>query len=140
MMGRSANHVNRFHTGREGSALVEFAVSVLLVLTIIFSMIEFGSSVYTYVVLADAVNEGVRYAIVHSSDSAGAQAKVTAYVANTLHDMSSLTVNVTYPDDNSKAPPSRVRITASYPYVPYLSAFMSNPPTMHAYAEGRLVN
>lgn len=121
-----------------GQGQVEFAFTILTILVVVFMTIELCSAVYTYVVLSDAANEGLRYAIVNSSDSGGAgtTAKVKNYAANSLHDMSDMTVLVQYPD--GQTPPGRVEITVSYPYAPYLG-FMGNPPTMHAYAEGRLV-
>ena len=128
----------RFRKEQRGSVLVEFAISILLVLTVIFSTIELCSAIYTYTVLADAANEGVRYAIVHSSDSGGAVSKVKTYAALSFHDMSKIGVLVTYPDGTAD-PPNRVAVAVTYQYVPYLSNFMANPPTMSAYAEGRLV-
>jgi Flp pilus assembly protein TadG len=121
-----------------GTVLLELAVSILLVLTILFSTIELCGAVYTYTVLADAANEGVRYAIVHSSDSGGVLSKVKAYSAYSLHDVSKMGVSVTYPD-GSAVPPNRVAVSVTYQYVPYLNYFMANPPQMSAYAEGRLV-
>ena len=130
--------VRGFRKQQGGATLVEFAVSILLVLTVLFSTIELCSAVYTYTVIADAANEGVRYAIVHSSDSAGAVSKVKAYAAYTLHDVSKIAVAVTYPD-GSAVPPNRVAVSVTYQYIPYLNTFMANPPTMSAYAQGRLV-
>lgn len=126
-----------FRKDERGSMQVEFALSIMTVLIVIFMTIEMCSAVYTYVVLSEAVNEGVRYAIVHSADTAGAKNKVKAYAANSLHDMTGMPDPVvTYPDGKTLS--GRVQITLNYQYVPYLS-FLANPPTMHAYAEGRLV-
>jgi Flp pilus assembly protein TadG len=122
-----------------GAVQIEFALTALLVLTVIFMTLELVSAVYTYTVLSDAANEGLRYAIVHSGDTAGAEAKVRTYAAYSLHDVSAMSVAVNETMDGSAVPPNRVSISVSYTYIPYLS-FMSNPPTMHAYAEGRLVN
>lgn len=131
-------HKLRFSQDERGNSQAEFALSIFTILIVIFMTIELCSAVYTYVVLSDAANEGLRYAIVNSSDigGSGAVAKVTAYAANSLHDTSAMTVNVAYPDGQTI--PGRVEITVSYAYLPYLS-FMGSPPTMHAYAEGRLV-
>ena len=128
----------QLHKDERGQAQIEFAMSIVTVLVVIFMTIELCSAVYTYVVLSDAVNEGLRYAIVNSADSGGAgtRAKVTTYAANSLHDMSGMTVDVQYPDGQTV--PGRVEITAMYPYLPYLG-FLGNPPTMHAYAEGSFV-
>jgi Flp pilus assembly protein TadG len=130
-------HRAGFRKDERGSMLVEFGLSIGTVLFVIFMIIEMCSAIYTYTVLSEAANEGVRYAIVHSWDTAGAKNRVKAYAADSLHDMSGMSdPTVTYPDGQTV--PGRVRITVSYQYVPYLG-FMTNPPTMHAYAEGRLV-
>jgi hypothetical protein len=89
-------------------------------------------------VLANAANEGVRYSIVHSGgDPAGTQTTVQAFAATSLHDISAMSTSVTFPDGNAAAP-NRVRVTVTYTFVPYLSNFI-NTPTVHAYAEGRMV-
>ena len=123
----------------EGAAQVEFALTILTMLVVVFMLMELCSAVYTYTVLSDAANEGLRYAIVHSKDAnftGNVTTKVTTYAANSAHDMSAMSVIVATPDGGT--PPGRVQITVSYPYVPY-TIWMSTPPTMHAYAEGRMV-
>ena len=126
------------HRDEAGAAMVEIALSILIVLTVIFMTIELTSAVYTYVVIADAANEGVRYAIVHSGDTSGTVSTVKTYAAFSIHDVSKISVSVSYPD-GSAVPPNRVALTVTYNYVPYLN-FMTNPPIMHAYAVSRLVN
>src|ERR1700722_2765537 len=92
----------RLHKDEDGQAQIEFAMSIVTVLVVIFMTIELCSAIYTYVVLSDAANEGLRYAIVNSTDTGtGTQAKVTTYAANALHDMSGMTVNVAYPDGHT---------------------------------------
>jgi Flp pilus assembly protein TadG len=121
-----------------GAVLIEFAISALLVLTVLFLTLELCSAVYTYTVLADAANEGVRYAIVHSSDTNGAVSRVKSYAAYSMHNVSNMQVSVTYPDGSS-VPPNRVAVSVTYQYVPYVGNFIADPPTMSAYAQGRLV-
>ena len=127
-----------FREEQAGTALLELALSIMLVLTVVFMTIELTGAIYTYVVLVDAANEGLRYAIVHSADTSGAVSKVKTYAAYSIHDMSKMSVAVQYPD-GSAVPPNRVAVTVTYNYVPYLG-FMKAPPAMHAYASGRLVN
>ena len=47
-----------------GSALVEIAISIMLLMTLIFSVFEVSMAVYSYHFLANAAQEGARYAIV----------------------------------------------------------------------------
>ena len=130
---------SRFRKNDRGSMQIEFALTIFTVLLVVFVMMELASAVYAYTVLSDAVNEGLRYAIVHSTDASlvtNTSNKVTAYAQYSLHDMSGMTVSVATPD--GQAPPGRVQVTVTYPYIPYTS-FLASPPTMHAYAEGRMV-
>lgn len=129
----------QFRRDERGAAQVEFAIVILTVLIVVFMLMELCSAVYTYTVLSDAANEGLRYAIVHSTDasfSTNVENKITTYAANSAHDMSGMSIAVTTPD--GQTPPGRVQITVSYPYVPY-TIWMADPPTMHAYAEGRMM-
>jgi Flp pilus assembly protein TadG len=123
---------------QRGQALVETALMLIVIFTVVFFVFELSWLMYTYSVLADAANEGVRYAIVHSGgDPTGTQAKVKAFATTSMHNVSAITVTVTGPD-GSYTPPNRVRVTVSYPYIPFLPKFIW-APTMHSYAEGRMV-
>jgi Flp pilus assembly protein TadG len=125
--------------GQRGQSTVEATIILVVIFMVAFWIFELGWLMYTYSVLADAANEGVRYAIVHSGgDVAGTQARVKTFAAASLHDISAMPApSVTFPD-GSAAPPNRVRVTVTYKFVPYIaSAILA--PTMQAYAEGRMV-
>ena len=124
---------------QRGQSLIETAVMIVVIFTVVFWIFELGWLMYTYSVMADAANEGVRYAIVHhGGDTAGTQSRVLDFAATSLHNISSmLPPAVTFPDGNAN-PPNRVRVTVTYTFVPYLSGFI-NTPTMKTYAEGRMV-
>lgn len=140
--------------GARGSTLVEFALTIVFVLVLVFYAWEVIMMVYTYNVMADAAKAGVRYAIVHGTGNTvlctapctGACGTRTACVQNVVqdyarysfHDISHITITVTYPDGSAQ-PPNRVRVVVAYPYQPYLSLGWT-PPTIHAAAEGRIVN
>lgn len=111
---------------------------MVVIFTVVFWIFEIGWLMYTYSVLADAANEGVRYAIVHSGgDPAGTQAVVRTVASASMHNVGGLSTSVTFPD-GSATPPNRVRVTVTYPYVPYLPEVIP-APTMQSYAEGRMV-
>jgi len=136
---RTRFRLNRLGKNEAGTMFVEYSVAAALFLTIAFSLMELCSAGYTYTVLADAANEGVHYAMLNSTDEAGAINAVKGYAGNSMHDISKLNVAVAYPDGAS-TPPNRIAINVSYQYVPYLNLVMNNPPTMHAFAEGRMVH
>lgn len=124
---------------QRGQSLVETALMIVLIFMVVFWIFELGWLMYTYSVMANAANEGVRYAIVHSGgDAGGTQARVKSFAGTSLHDVSAISTAVTFPD-GSAAPPNRVRVIVTYAYVPFLSQFLPAPPTMNTYAEGRMV-
>lgn len=121
-----------------GVSLIETALSMVIIIIVIFWVFELSWLLYTHSVLADAANEGVRYAIVRSGgDVTGTQAIVLKFAQTSLHDVSAMTTSVTFPEGDA-LPPHRVRVTVSYPYVPYLPRFIGSP-MMSAYAEGAMV-
>lgn len=126
---------------QRGQSLLETAIMIIVVFTVVFWVFEIAWLMYTYTVMADAANEGVRYAIVHSSDGAGTPAWATTtqvvktFAKSSLHDTSAITVTVT---PAAATVPNSVTVQVSYTYVPWLNGFMT-PPTMTAYAKGNLV-
>jgi Flp pilus assembly protein TadG len=140
-----------------GQATVEFALTVIFVLILVFLTMELIVMFYTYSVLADAAKEGVRYAIVHGTgvgaancsgpggggvtctDSTGANVQtVTSNYANySFHNSSAMVITPSYPDSSSVSP-GRVRVTVSYAYQPMLGLGWPTV-TVNAAAEGRIV-
>ena len=143
-----------------GQTQVEFALTIIFVLFLIFGLIELVLYIYTYSVMADSAKEGVRYAIVHgvnasapsgptcpcpAIDGAPGTGVVKTYAQFSFHDTSAMTVNVVYnPDTDAVCPtpfnsaPCAVRVTVSYPYSPLLG-FGGPTVTLNAAAEGRIV-
>jgi Flp pilus assembly protein TadG len=143
----------------EGQAAVEFALTILVVIFVVFWAIELIMMIYTYVVLAEAAKEGVRYAIVHGSnnsirsgptcpcpaiDGPPGTGVVKTAAKWSLHDTSTMTVTVNYLDDAGNPatdvdPPTMVRVVVSYPYRPFFS-FAWTALTVRAAAQGRIMN
>jgi len=123
---------------QRGQSLLETAIMMIIIFAVVFWVFEMGQLMYTYVVLADAANEGVRYAIVHSgADPTGTQTRVKNFAATSMHNIASISVTVSAPD-TTYDPPNRVRVKVSYTYIPTLYIF-STAPTLTTYAEGRMV-
>ena len=140
-----------------GQSTVEFALTIVIVMVMLFGAIELIVMIYTYNVLADAAKEGVRYAIVHGtgvgaancsgpggggvscSDSTGAniQSAVSNYTTLSFHNSAAMVVTPSFPDSSSAAP-SRVRVTISYVYQPFTRLGWPTM-TVNAAAEGRIV-
>lgn len=142
----------RLSDNDSGAALIEFSISILVLLFLIFWTFELSMMMYSYVVMGDAAKEGVRYAIVHGlasgscsgpstgcADSTGANvvSVVKTYAANSLHNTSAIVVQANYLDSSSAAP-SRIQIKVAYTYIPYINLSWV-APTLVASAEGRIV-
>ncbi len=133
--------------------LIEFALSVWMLLLTAFLIFEFCMAVYTWSVLGEAAREGVRYAIMHGTDSTSCSGPssgcgdtsgnnvisvVNGYASVSFHNTSGMTVTPSWPD-GSCAPSSRMIVKISYPYIAYLALPGFNSPTLEIVAEGRIV-
>lgn len=142
----------RLCADEHGSLMVESAIALLVIVPLVFWLFEICMLTYTYSVLGDAARQGVRYAIVHGTDSSNCSgpslgcgdssgtnvvAAVDNFAANSLHDLSAMTVDVNYPDGTS-TPPARVNVTIHYMYVPYLQ-IPGVVQQINMSAQGRLV-
>jgi Flp pilus assembly protein TadG len=56
-------------TSRKGQSLVEFGLSLPLILLAVFLFLDLGRAVYYYSAVTNAVREGARYSIIHLKDA-----------------------------------------------------------------------
>jgi Flp pilus assembly protein TadG len=112
-----------------GSALIEFAVSVGALMTLVFTLMEMCIVFYTYGMISDAARSGTRYAIVHGSTCTTASntsctataAQINSYVQGLNYpNIGGATpqVSTTWPGTgNSNAPgyPVQVQVTYTFP-------------------------
>jgi Flp pilus assembly protein TadG len=109
-----------------GQAMVEFAIVLPILLTLVFGIIQFGIVFNHYMTLTDAVRAGARQAAVSRTlpDPAGAaDSRVRSAASGSLSDAddtSTLVVTVTAYDPASGqakfAQGGDVTVTATYPY------------------------
>lgn len=117
-----------------GSAIVETALSFIVLLTMIFGILAISLALYTYNFIADAAREGTRYAMVRGSSCQGfasacpAQASdVQTYVKGLTFPgikPSAMTVTTTWPVGNNN-PGNPVKVTVQYQFplaIPFLTA------------------
>jgi Flp pilus assembly protein TadG len=126
-----------------GQGLVEFAIVAFLLIMVILGVVEMCRMVLVYTTVANGARIGVRYAIVHGSDSPVTTSQIQSVVNSYLGrgTVSTTTaacpplpsgaacVKVEYPDPVGAAtsgctdPGCRVTVTVSYPYDPFTSYF-----------------
>ncbi|MGB8538623.1 MAG: TadE/TadG family type IV pilus assembly protein [Acidobacteriaceae bacterium] len=121
---------------RHGQATLEMLISLLVATSLVFWLFELSMFTYTCSVLNDAAQEGVRYAILHGVDSticsgpdtactnqspySNVQAVVNAAASASLHNLSAMTVTVSY-TNSTAAPGNPVAVKVAYTYVPYIN-------------------
>lgn len=111
-------------------SLVEFALVGPLFFLVLLGTIEMGRLMWTSHELSNGTREGARWASVRGERSGetidnGDVKAIILERTSALND--SLQVNVTYhpPDDlDDREPGSKVRVTATYSYVPMIGGFL----------------
>jgi TadE-like protein len=151
-----------------GQAQVEFALIIVFIMLLVLGSMELMSMMHTYSVLADAAKEGLRYAVVHGNNNStpsgpscpcadidgppappgstpgygSGYGVVRTYAQYSLHDLTGLTVSVSYLDTANppaNKPPNRVQVVVAYPYRPFFNLGWPTV-TVNAAAEGRIMN
>jgi Flp pilus assembly protein TadG len=102
-----------------GMEMVEFALVVLLLFFVLFSIMEFSRAIWVYGTVAHAAREGARFAIVRGSESPSPA--TTTQVRNHVRSMANgLPVTVTTTWTPNKNPGSVVSVKVDYTYQPAL--------------------
>ncbi len=130
--------------GGRGETMVAFAVTLPILLSFLFGLMQVCLAFYTYEWISEAAREGTRYAMVHGSTcessvgisctatgttGAGSFPSVDSYVSHIgLPNLGGGTMNVvtTYPDGDEVAP-HRVAVSVTYTF-PYKIPFVSSGP------------
>jgi Flp pilus assembly protein TadG len=130
--------------GESGSALIEAALSMGILLTLIFGIVEISLAAYTYHFISEAARQATRYAIVRGSSfttdctaptyanciaQSGTTGDITVYVQNLAFpgiDKTKMTVSSTWLNSDGtacvgteavcKAPGNQVQVTITYSY------------------------
>lgn len=119
--------------GERGATMVEFALTALLFLTLVFGVIGFGQALSTYDLVANAARVGSRYAMVRGSACPAADCPATATSIQTYVRSKSVGINTanlsvtpTYQADAAagcttaaNSPGCIVDVTVSYPAVKF---------------------
>jgi Flp pilus assembly protein TadG len=109
-----------------GQTLIEFAVSVFLLVMLLLGVFEISRMILVYTTVANAARVGARYAIVHGANASptGTVALVQGVVRNYLSagplTSANATINVT---GAGGAIGSSVTVQVSYPYNPLVTYF-----------------
>jgi Flp pilus assembly protein TadG len=162
LLPSSASGNRSRRAGCRGQVLVEFAVSAVVLLTLMLGVLWFGRALYTYHAVSYGARAGVRYAIVHGSGSRSPVSSSTAgcyqdathnyssscpiisYVESLAPGLPQLQVIPTWPDaagcgtgsaTDSNNPGCRIQVTVQYPFVFHVPLLPSGPYTLISTSE-----
>jgi Flp pilus assembly protein TadG len=117
----------------EGATLVEFGLTILVLLLLIAGIIEMGRLVLAYTTVANSARAGARYAIVHggdltsgassSADSSAVKTVVKNFAGAGTIQLADSNITVTYSPDNLAG--STVTVKVVYTYSPMFGYFSS---------------
>jgi hypothetical protein len=147
----------RHARSEHGSAIVEMALSLIVLLTVVFGIMEMSLALYTFHFISEAARDGTRYAIVRGSScptalsgcpGAGNPVDVQSYLQGEGFPgitPSLLTAVTTFPSAGSTCPPSGpcdspgnlVKVVVTYPFplsIPFIPA-----STLHMTSTSQMV-
>lgn len=82
----------RHHDGERGAALIEFAISAVLLLTLVFGIVEAGWALSNQLDLRHAAREGARVAAVGADNTTIVNTTCAAIKAGDLRDNATITI------------------------------------------------
>jgi Flp pilus assembly protein TadG len=118
----------RIDRREKGQSLVELALTLLIILTLLAGAVDFGMAFFSYVALRDAAQEGALYGSLYPTDTNG--------IVSRIRQSSSAPVNLSDPSKVTISPPSTpqgacrnrpIIITISYNYqlsMPFIGAIL----------------
>ena len=119
---------------QRGTGLVEAAVTLPVLLTMLFGIMDFGRALFAYNDITYAAREGTRFAMVHGSTSqhAASATDVQSIVSNYTDglDPNALSVITTWSPDNK--PGSNVTVQVQYTFTPMTPFFSTMPIALGA--------
>jgi len=101
-----------------GQSLVEFALTLPMLLVVMFMITEFGRALYQYNVMAQATREGARVAVVNSADNAVAfgEARMDSFMTAVGGSFDDLDLSVVIEPNYAESGTTVIRATADMPF------------------------
>jgi hypothetical protein len=114
-----------------GQSLVEFAISLTVMMMLLAGAVEFGIALFQFVQLRDAAQEGALYGSIHPGDLDGIEDRVQAASLSPidLQNDPDVTINITFPDGSPNCEGKGVQVDVSYPHqiiMPFISPIVGS--------------
>ena len=128
----------KINTKQKGQSLVEFAITLTIMMTLLAGAVEFGIALFQYVQLRDAVQEGASYGSLNPDDNAGIIAHVLASSDTPInlqaeYDAGRLVITPTVTEDSvvetENCEGDGMQVAISYPHkvsMPFVSAIIGS--------------
>lgn len=107
---------------KKGAVMAEFALSIPILLTILFFIIEFGNILYLSNTLNQVARSAVRYAAMNPSATT-TQLATAAGASSSLPNATDLTLVVSPTAGTSRSVGDTITVTASWNYTPFINPF-----------------
>jgi Flp pilus assembly protein TadG len=127
---------------QRAQAMLEFAMVLVVTLTLIFGIIQASLALYAYSFVSYAARSGARYAMVRGSRSSApaTNSSVQSYVQGLAVALNtgSLTVTTSWNPNNN--PGSTVTVSVSYVFAPVVPLVWNSDLTMASTAQALITN
>ena len=117
----------------KGQSLLEFAISLTVIMTLLAGAVEFGIALFQYVQLRDAAQEGALYGSLNPDDTDGIEARVKAASSSPIDLQNDGNITITSTviensvDEAENCEGDGMQVTITYPhriFMPFLSAIL----------------
>ena len=109
-----------------GQSLVELAISLVILLTLLAGAVEFGMAFFQFVQLRDAAQEGALYGSLNPTDNAGIMARIRGSSASPI-DLSDSSVvpdsDIVITPDGSACEGDGLKVEISYAHETFMPFF-----------------
>jgi len=105
-------------TTERGQSLVEFAISLTVIMMLLAGAVEFGIALFQFVQLRDAAQEGALYGSIHPGDDTNIEARIRSASLSpiNLQNDPDVTIVITYPDGAPNCEGKGIQVEVSYPH------------------------
>jgi Flp pilus assembly protein TadG len=114
---------------QSGQAVIEFALSLPILLVVVMGIFDFGLMFQHYEVVTNAAREGARVGVLPNYTTADAQARAQQYLTSGGLSSASATVVAAVSPISFGSPPktvNQVTVTVSYPYTyPFIGPILN---------------
>ena len=117
---------------QNGQSLVEFAISLMMILILLTGAVEISLALFEYVTMRDVAQEGALYGSINPTDTAGIQNRVIAAASDVLA-LTPSDITITYSNSAKKCEgitsgvPNSITVTITRPHqiiMPIVGTFL----------------